>query len=75
MSELLKDLQKAISGQADKVPAGFRTMRQIADDEGHEVSWAKKAMQKVIKAGTWEQKSFRIVTGCGLRMVPHYRRK
>ena len=75
MSSILADLQKAIAGKADKVPKDFLTMRQIAEQEGHDTSWAKKAMAKLLAAGLWEEKPYKIVTGAGLRSVPHYRRK
>jgi len=75
MSDLLADLQKAIAGQADKVPKGWRTMREIAAQEGHDASWAKRKVALLLAAGLWEEKPFRIVTKTGLRPVPHYRRK
>lgn len=73
MSRLLADLKKAVSRQADKVPKRFKTMRQLAEAEGHDESWAKRAMKTLLTAGTWEEKTFRVVTErCGLRPVPHY---
>ena len=72
---ILEDLQRALADQADKVPAKWRTMQQIATQERKSTTWAKRAMRKLLDAGTWEEKSFRLMTSNGLRDVPHYARK
>lgn len=75
-SEWISALAKSLEDSADKVPAGWKTARQVADEMGRSVGNANRVIQALIKSGSAETKSFKVSTpSCGVRAVPHYRIK
>ena len=70
----LEMLQNALAGQPDKIPSGFKTKYQWAEEWNVK---PKRALEKItagIRAGLVERKKFRIINGAlGLYPVPHYK--
>lgn len=49
------------------IPAGWHTVEQIADKEGLSRTHAQHLLLRVVKAGTWERKPWRIMSS-GVRV-------
>ena len=58
----------------DAVPPGWRSLRQIAADEGYSRAHTGALMSRCVDAGTWERRDYRVVIHGTRRVVPHYRR-
>lgn len=60
----------------DKIPAGFKTCRQWADDEGLSIQQTGHLLRRLMGEKTWECQKFRISGADGFpRLIPHYRPK
>ena len=76
-SEWAVALQKHLIEKVDPLPAGWKTVRQIAQEMGKTNGHASKAVFGLMKLGLVERKSFKAVISNKkkplVRMVPHYR--
>ncbi len=67
-------LQKALSGQPDAIPKGFKTAQQWADKWNIPLSSTEKKLRQASRRGLVEVKKIRIDNGLrGLYPVPHYK--
>lgn len=68
-----KVLKRALSGEPDKVPKGWKTTEQICAEVDRAPRTVRQCLIAGVKSGTIEVKRFRIQ--CGSRVVPvnHYR--
>ena len=62
-AQLLKELKAAICCQAERVPADWKTMAQLAKEWGTSNSHAIRLVRKGIDLGSIEQKKFRVPNG------------
>ena len=71
-SEWFDVLAAANSGDADEVPEGWKTVREIAAETsfGEHHTW--KQLRQLHEQGKIERRRFRICTGTTIRPVPHY---
>jgi hypothetical protein len=61
---------------ADHVPAGWHTVPEIAEAVGRSVDYMRISLNKAVKAGRIERKTFHVPTPKrGVYSVPHYRQK
>lgn len=68
---LLKNIQ---SIRAETIPTGWVTAASMAKEQGYDsVESFRFVLREAIKLRMVECKKFRIVTGRGLSLVPHYR--
>ena len=69
----------AAANLIDEVPEGWKTMKEIADQDfsGMSLSRASTYVRELVEAGTAEKKQFRIKRAGSLhpRLIPHYRLK
>lgn len=71
----LKELQKELQ-ETDKVPPGWKTVKQWAKEDGLSVAYTAKLLDLAVIKGRAERHPFRILMPSGMvRTVPHYRRK
>lgn len=76
MADLLKHLIQALAnGGIDKVPAGWQTAQQIANESGKSLSRVKEVLRAAMRDDLIEIRSFRVRTGGRVYPVPHYRKK
>lgn len=59
----------------EKVPAGWFTVAQLADQLGKSVCNTSERVRKMVKNGLAERKDFTIQLEQRVRPVPHYRLK
>ena len=71
-SEWFDILAAANSGDADEVPEGWKTVREIAAEAGLSESHTWKRLRQLHEQGKIERRCFRICTGTTIRPVPHY---
>ena len=71
-SEWFDILAAANSGDADEVPAGWKTVREIAAETGFSDHHVWKRLRSLHEAGKIERRRFRICTGTTIRPVLHY---
>lgn len=68
---LLKTIQDR---RADKVPPDWMTLATMAKQQGYDsVETFRFVQREAIKMGLVESKKFRVMTGRGLSLVPHFR--
>lgn len=72
---LRDDNIKARQKSAEKVPSGFKTTDQWAEEEGLHRSYTGTILARLAKQGVYEMKVFRIAVGNSIRSIKHYRRK
>lgn len=74
MSRTLRE--KLMACRADKVPRGWKTVHQLAIEEGYPTGNGNffYIARSAVAAGLLEKKTFRLVTPTGLRTVAHFRR-
>lgn len=73
MSNWAKALSETLV--SDKVPKGFLTRHEIAKELNRSVDRTDEILRRLIAAKKAEKKLFRVLTGAGVRPVPHYRLK
>jgi response regulator of citrate/malate metabolism len=61
--------------RAEKVPKGYKTTQQIADECGRSRAQTARLLLVGVRNGEVECKNFVITTGQVTRPVPHYRMK
>jgi predicted transcriptional regulator len=61
------------SASVEPVPAGWKTILQLAEELGKSRAHTSHQVQAAYKAGTLERKIFSIVTGDKIYPVPHYK--
>ena len=67
-------LNSALSGKPDMVPAGYKTVSQLANQWGLSYSHCSRRLREGVIAGIVSVKKFRVHNGQrGLYPVPHYR--
>lgn len=71
----IKALQKVRLKDADEVPKGWMTVRQLMEELGLERAQTHHKLETMVRAGVAEKKSFRISVGAYVRPTPHYRLK
>ena len=70
-----QELGKYNTARAEKVPAGWYTMAELADEIGISESNARRRVSFMVKEGRVEKRFFRIMLERQVRPVPHYRLK
>jgi predicted transcriptional regulator len=73
MANLRKDFMRL--NQPPPIPKGWATVAQLAKRDGITTSNAQEMLLKLVRAGVWERKPWRIACDCGSRRVLIYRRK
>jgi len=71
-SEWFDVLAAANSGDADEVPEGWKTVREISAETGLSESHTWKQLRQLHEQGKIERRRFKICTGTTIRPVPHY---
>jgi len=71
-SEWFDVLSAANYGNADEVPEGWKTVREIAAETGYSGHHVWKRLRQLHEAGKIERRRSRICTGTTIRPVPHY---
>jgi len=72
---LLAELQAAVRGEQDKVPAGWKTRTQMARDFGKSLVTTDRLIKAGEETGILERRDFRIAAKPGyVRAQPHWRR-
>jgi len=71
-SEWFDVLAAANSGDADEVPEGWKTVREIAAETGFSEHHTWKQLRQLHERGKIERRRFKICTGTTIRPVPHY---
>ena len=66
-------LDSLMKNKEDKVPAGWRTPSQLAQQMGYCEEMAKIKCKELVRAGLAEVKEFRVRWGKMIRARPHYR--
>jgi len=74
-NDWLSVLAQASKGVADDVPAGFKTLAEIAKETGKSDSQTRKYIREAVKMGLVEESKFRVRTGNKIYPTPHYRIK
>jgi hypothetical protein len=75
VNTLLRDLRAAMSGEAEPVPAGWKTRVQWAKEWEISDVRAGVLLSKGVEIGRMEIRKFRIANAGTVRPVPHYREK
>lgn len=65
----------ATSQAPDKVPPGWLTAKEISERVGKALSTIGGQLNRAVKEGSAERKTFRVMCGSVVRPVPHYRLK
>jgi len=69
------EILSAPSVTPDKVPAGWFTVAQLADQLGKSICNTSQRVRRMVAAGKAERRMFRIQLAEKVRPVPHYRLK
>jgi len=70
LKELLRKLH---TNGIETVTDGYKTCNQLAKDWGITYPTARYHCRRLVDAGIFEEKSFRIMAGTGVAPVKHYR--
>lgn len=73
MATLQKDFARL--NRPPPIPAGWATVDQLARRDGITKSNAQEMLLRLVRAGVWERKPWRVPFECGARRVMIYRRK
>lgn len=68
-------LKEAEEKLADKVPPTYKTVLEWAEEEDFSEDRTRKIIKACVRAGTWEEKVFKVHTGTQLQPVKYYRQK
>lgn len=74
--DALRQIAAALNESAtEKVPPGWRTVKQFAGESGVSEVHASHILRSGVSAGVAERKDFRVAMrgGVGVRKTPHYR--
>lgn len=72
--DLLADA-RPLAMKVDTVPEGWATVEQIAEASGLSRSHANRLIQDCLRAGIYEGRKFKVISGCRVYPVNHYRKK
>lgn len=72
MKNLLAELQAALSEPADKIPRGFKTAKQWAEEWDFQTAHTLKLLRNGVEKGLMEVRKFRTASGAGIRAIPYY---
>jgi Mn-dependent DtxR family transcriptional regulator len=78
-SEWAVALQKHLVEKVAPPPDGWKSIRQISEELGHSTTHTSKVVNKMVKRGLAEMKSYKCLMSVDgkkaaySRMVPHYR--
>lgn len=73
-SELLKLIRNAIDNKCDKVPEGWKTIKEYSAEWRLQMSQTSKLLREATSLGLMESKTFRIKNGQrGIYPVTHYK--
>lgn len=75
INDIYRRLLEATQGDPDRVPSGWKTVRQWATDFGRGFEQTRKLLRAAVEKGKWEARTFRVQTNRGLYPTPHYREK
>jgi hypothetical protein len=67
------DEAKKVTAKGDVIPAGWKTSREIAAENGWSEPYARAVIVKAVRAGTAEAKAFRVNTGLRVQRIPFYK--
>lgn len=73
MSSWVQALEESNKAKADKIPKGFKTVQEIAEEMGKSRRRASEVASQLAFMGTAEKRDFKILVGKTLRSVTHYR--
>ena len=68
-------LSEARAELAETPGPGWKTTRQIAEEQGLSVSHASMVVRELARAGKVETKKFTVLTGSKTYPIPHYKIK
>ena len=71
----LEKLRQEVTHQAEEVPEGWRTIKELSDELKLSDSQTRKIILKGLEMGSVETRKFRINTALRAYPVPHYRSK
>jgi hypothetical protein len=66
-------IARSIANKSDKIPEGFETAKQIAEQIGKKSTQTKLYIKDLLMQGKAEMKKFYIKTETATITVPHYR--
>lgn len=61
MSDWAKIIQESFDRKADVIPAGWKTVKEIADDQGVSKEHMSRLVTKLVRSGKVEMKKFRTI--------------
>jgi hypothetical protein len=71
----MEDMQQFYAKKIQPVPKGFKTVRQIAEENGMSLAAADRRVRILVRAGKWERRDLWVMSGEYVRPTPHYGRK
>jgi hypothetical protein len=69
---ILRQAITASQPAAEKVPPGFKTCRQWAEEEGLARNTVQAQIAGLVRGGQWVVRKFRVQCGQRVLFVPHY---
>lgn len=75
MSEWLKLISQHLHVQTEKVPSGWKTMSQIAQEMNRDSSTANRLLKKMREKNLIETQTFYVKSGERTIPIPHYKLK
>ena len=69
----LDRLHGAMSGEAEEVPEGWSTLKEIMAETGYTHGYVWQNLEKLVKQGRVEKRKFRIQSTSSIRPIFHYR--
>jgi CRISPR/Cas system type I-B associated protein Csh2 (Cas7 group RAMP superfamily) len=69
-ADMIASLKKST---ADKIPDGFRSVKEWASVQNIDRSTADKLIKQSCESGLMEKRNFRIETAAGVRSIAHYK--
>lgn len=75
MNDWIKSLQQARLKDAEEVPKGWKTVRQLQDIFHLNRHQTYVNCEAMVRVGLAEKRSFRVSVGSFIRSTPHYKVK
>lgn len=73
MSDFIKALGQLLSSETGTVPEGWRTAGDMAREEGMGAHHMRNQLNRLVEAGLYERKKFKISNGSRVIHMFHYR--
>jgi transposase len=72
-NEWANAIARSMAKNVDEIPEGFYTTRQISKMTGRGLSSTKEIVERLVREGTAERKTFRVQTTSKQCPIPHYK--